>query len=103
MHCTYPSIRKCATPSDLLVNVVQVDEDDLLDLGLGQSIYSEGTSGVMFKGSQGTRQVYLTETVELAYEGRDQEGSWGFKLVEQARAALINGVGWSLVPLYCLI
>ncbi len=31
----------CAPKWDLLVNAVQIDEDDLLDLGLGKSIYSK--------------------------------------------------------------
>jgi hypothetical protein len=31
------------------------------------------------------------------------DGSWGLGLGEQARATLINAVGWSLVPMYHLV
>lgn len=53
-----------------------------------------------FQESQGTRQAYLT-TMELAYRGRGEDGPGASR--EQARAALINAVGWSLVLLYPLV
>jgi hypothetical protein len=49
--------------------VVQIDDDDLLDLGLGQSIYSKAQleEFLKFLDSQGTQRAYLMETVEPAY------------------------------------
>jgi hypothetical protein len=49
--------------------VVQIDDDDLLDLGLGQSIYSKAQleEFLKFQDFQGTQRAYLMETVELAY------------------------------------
>ncbi len=49
--------------------VVQIDDDDLLDLGLGQSIYSKAQleEFLKFQDPQGTQRAYLIETVELAY------------------------------------
>jgi hypothetical protein len=44
----------------------------------------------------------LTETAGLAYRGKGEDGSWGLGLGERAREALIDAVGWSLVPLNCL-
>ncbi len=39
--CAYPSIGECAPPRNLPVEAIQLDEDDLLDLGLGRSMYSK--------------------------------------------------------------
>jgi hypothetical protein len=103
-YCAYPSIRECAPPRDLPVKPVIIDEEDVLDLGLGRSIYSKAQveEFLKFQDSQGTRRAYLTKTAELAYGGRGEDGSWGLGLGERAREALIDTVGWSLVPLYRL-
>jgi hypothetical protein len=60
-----------------ILNTVQIDEDDLLDLGLGRSIYSKAQveEFLKFQDSQGNRRAYLTETAELAYGGRGKDGS----------------------------
>jgi hypothetical protein len=50
---SYPAIRECATPRDLPVDAVTIDEEDPLDLH--------------FQDSQGTRKAYLAETAALAY------------------------------------
>jgi hypothetical protein len=55
-----------------------------------------------FQASQGTRPSYLTEIAELTYGGHGKDGSWGLGMGERVRAALIDAMGWSLVPLYCL-
>jgi hypothetical protein len=67
-YCSYLSIRECAPPRDLLVNMVQVDEDNLLDLDLGWSIYCKAQveEFLKFQDSQGTRGAYLMEAEELA-------------------------------------
>jgi len=82
-----------------------VEEDDLLDLGLGRSIYSKEQveEFLRFQDSQGTRRAYLTETAERAYGGRGEDGAWGLGMGERAKSALIDAVGWSLVPMYRLI
>jgi hypothetical protein len=56
--------------------MVQIDDDDLLDLGLGQSIYSKAQleEFLKFQDSQGTR-AYLMDTVELAYGGCGKDKS----------------------------
>jgi len=65
------------------VEVVQIEEDDLLDLGLGRSIYSKagGREFLWFKDSQGTRKEYLAETAEMVYGGQQTTGpgdsGWG--------------------------
>ncbi len=101
-YCAYPSIRECAPPRDLLVKPVNIEDKDVLDLGLGRSIYSKAQveEFLKFQDSQGTRRAYLTETAELAYGGRGEDGSWGFGLGERAKESLIKTVGWSLIPLY---
>jgi hypothetical protein len=40
--------------------------------------------------------------VELAYGGRGKDRSWGLRLGERAREALIDTVGWFLVHLHHL-
>ncbi len=39
-YCASP-VPECAPPRDLPVEAVHIEEDDLLDLGLGRSIYSK--------------------------------------------------------------
>jgi hypothetical protein len=59
------------------VEAVNIDEDDLLDLGLGRSIYSteQVEEFLRIKDSQGTRKAYLAETVELVYSRRASDGT----------------------------
>ncbi len=40
-YCAYPSIRERAPPRDLPVKPVDIEDEDVLDLGLGRSIYSK--------------------------------------------------------------
>jgi hypothetical protein len=40
-YCAYPSIRECAPPRDLPVRPVNIEDENMLDLGLGRSIYSK--------------------------------------------------------------
>ncbi len=103
-YCAYPFIRECAPPRDLPVKPVNIEDEDVVDLGLGRSIYRKAQveKFLKFQDSQGTRQAYLTETAELAYGGRGEDGSWGLGLGERATEALIDTVGWSLIPLYRL-
>ena len=101
-YCAYPAIRECATPMDLPVEAVKIDEEDPLDLGLGRSIYSKEQIAEFqqFQDSQGTRKAYLAETAELAYSGRAADGTWGLGLGDRAREAIIDAVGISFIPLY---
>ncbi len=87
------------------MEAVNIDEEDLLDLGLGRSIYSKEQveEFLRFQDSQGTRKAYLAETAELAYSGRSSDGTWGLGMGERARAAIIDAVGLSLVPLYSIV
>jgi len=39
--CAYPVIRECAPPRYLPVEAVNIEKDDLLDLGLGMSAFSK--------------------------------------------------------------
>jgi hypothetical protein len=94
-YCAYPSIRECAPPRDLPVRPVNIEDEDMLDLGLGRSIYSKAQveEFLKFQDAQGTRRAYLTETAELAYGGCSEDGSWGLGLGERAKEALIDTVG----------
>ncbi len=69
------------------MKAVQIEDDNLLDLGLGLSIYSKAQveEFLKFQDSGGTRQAYLTETAELSYGGGGEDGSWGLGLGKQAR------------------
>ncbi len=104
-YCAYPAIRECAPPKDLPVEAVIINEEEVLDLGLGRSIYSKGQIAefLQFQDSQGTRKAYLAETEELAYHGRAADGTWGLGMGERAREAISNAVGMSFIPLYRII
>jgi hypothetical protein len=58
------------------VKTVNIEDEDVLDLGLGRSVYSKAKMEEFLKvqDSQGTRRAYLTETAELAYGGRGGTG-----------------------------
>jgi len=98
-YYTVPVIQECALPENLPVEAFYIDEDDLLDLGLGRSIYSKEQveEFLRLNNSQGTRKAYLAETVELTY------GTWGLGMGEQARGAIIDTVGLSLITLYRIL
>jgi hypothetical protein len=104
-YCAYPSIRECAASRDLAVREVHIDEDDLIDLGLGRSIYRQAQVKKFLKlqDFQGTWRAYLAENAELAYGGCSKHGSRGLKLCDRVRESLIDAEGWSLVPLYRLM
>ncbi len=56
-YCAYPPIRDCTPPRDLPVKLVNIKDKDVLDLGLGRSIYSKAqVEGFLkFQDFQGTR------------------------------------------------
>jgi hypothetical protein len=56
-YSAYPSIRECAPPRDLPVRPVQIEDKDVLDLGLGRSKYSKAQEEefLKFLDSQGTQ------------------------------------------------
>jgi hypothetical protein len=81
----------------LPVKPVKINDKDMLDLGLGRSIYSKAQveEFLKFQDSQGTRS-WPMEDVERMGPGDSSLG-------QCARGALIDAVGWSLMPLYCLM
>ncbi len=83
---------------------VKISDVNLLNLGLGRSIYSKEQMEdfARFQDSQNTRKAYLAEAAELAYLGRS-EGEWGLGLTELAREQIVNAAGYRLIPLYRLI
>jgi hypothetical protein len=103
-YCAYPPLRECAAPWDLPVRPVKIEDKEVLDLGLGRSIHSkvQVEEFLKFQDTQGTWRAYLTLSAELASGGRAEDWSWGLRLGKRAREALIDAVGWSLVPLYHL-
>jgi hypothetical protein len=64
------------------VKPVQIEEEDMLDLSLGRSIYSKAQveEFLKFQDSKGTWRAYLMETAELAYGGKARmgPGAWGW-------------------------
>ncbi len=83
---------------------VKITDVNVLDLGLGKSIYSKEQMEdfARFQDSQNTSRAYLAETAELAYLGRSR-GEWGIGLTDLARDQIVNAVGYRLIPLYRLI
>jgi hypothetical protein len=77
-YCSFPALRDCAEPAQLPVDPVKVSDVNLLNLGLGRSIYSKEQMEdfARFQDSQNTRKAYLAAAAELAYLGRSG-GEWG--------------------------
>jgi hypothetical protein len=88
----------------LPVDPVKIIDFNVLDLGLGKSIYSKEQMEdfARFQDSQNTRRAYLAETAELAYLGRSG-GEWWLGLTDLGRDQIVNAVGYRLIPLYRLI
>jgi hypothetical protein len=103
-YCSFPALRDCAEPAQLPVDPVKITDVNVLDLGLGKSIYSKEQMEdfARFQDSQNTRRAYLSETAQLAYLGRSG-GEWGLGLTDLARDQIVNAVGYRLIPLYRLI
>ncbi len=61
------------------VEAVNNEEDKLLGLGLGRSVYSKEQveEFLLFQDSQGTRKAYLAETAELGYGRQAKDRTWG--------------------------
>jgi hypothetical protein len=85
-YCSFPALRDCAEPAQLPVDPVKISDVNLLNLGLGRSIYSKEQMEdfAQFQDSQNTRKAYLAEAAELTYLGRSG-GEWGLGLTELAR------------------
>jgi hypothetical protein len=81
-----------------------IDEIEVMNLGLGKSIYSpeQIQEFVHFQESQGTRRAFLAKSTECVYKGRAQ-GEWGSGLTSEATDSLIDAVGYQLVPMYQMI
>ncbi len=79
-YCSFPALRDCAEPAQLPVDPVKISDVNLLNLGLGRSIYSKEQMEdfARFQDSQNTRKAYLAEAAELAYLGRGggRMGAW---------------------------
>jgi hypothetical protein len=103
-YCSFPALRDCAEPSQLPVDLVKISDVNVLDLGLGRSIYfkEQMEDFARFQDSQNTRKAYLAEAAELAYLGRSG-GEWGLGLTELARDQIVNAVEYRLILLYRLI
>ncbi len=80
-YCSFPALRDCGEPAQLPVDPVKISDVNLLNLGLGRSIYSKEQMEdfAQFQDSQNTRKAYLAEAAELAYLGRSG-GEWGLGL-----------------------
>ncbi len=78
-------------------------------MGKGRSVYEQPGIRVeleefaQFQDSQGTRKVYLAETAEMAYAGRNEKGEWGLALSLAAQGSLIDLVGANFFFLYKMV
>jgi hypothetical protein len=100
-YCSYPELKECHDPEMLPVDEVRIDPVQVSDIGLGKSIYTQEQFDefARFQDSQGTRKVYLAETAEMAYIGRNERGEWGLALSTAAQGSLIDIVGANLFSL----
>jgi hypothetical protein len=100
-YCAFPEIRDCAEPGKIPMKPVAIEDVNVMELGLGRSIYSpeQLEEFARFQESQGTRRAFLAESAERAYNTRVGD-QWGSGLSDLATAHLVHAVGHHLVPLY---
>jgi hypothetical protein len=77
-YCAYPQIQDCSEPGRIPIKPINIDDVEIMNLGLGRSIYSpEQLEDFMrFQESQGTRQAFLADSAECAYNSQ-VGGKWG--------------------------
>ncbi len=82
------------------MKAVQIEKEDMLDMGRSTYSKAQMEEFLEVQDSQGTQQAYLTETAELAYRGRGEGGSWGFRLGDQGGPHRCGGLvpGAPLLP-----
>ncbi len=104
-YCAYPIIKECVGPKELPVEEVKIEDESLLGMGLGRSIYSKEqlVQFAHFQDAAGTREAYLAESAQIAYAGRSTDGNWGLSLNNFATSQLMNMVGLSFIPLYWIL
>ncbi len=103
-YCAFPEIRDCAEPGKIPMKPIAINDIQVMNLGLGRSIYSPGKLEELarFQESQETRRAFLTESAERAYNSQ-AGGQWGSGLSDLATESLIDAVGYHLVPMYRVI
>jgi len=71
-YCAYPQIPDCIEPGRIPIKPVNLDDVEVMNLGLGRSIYSpEQLEEFMpFQESQGTRRAFLANSAEHACNSR---------------------------------
>jgi hypothetical protein len=104
-YCSYLELKECHDPEMLPVDEVRIDPVKVNDIGLGKSISTQQQLDefARFQDSQGTRKVYLAETAQMAYIGRNERGEWGLALSTAAQGSLIDIVGANFFPLYRVV
>jgi hypothetical protein len=104
-YCSYPDLRECHDPAMLPVDEVKIDPVTVNNIGLDKSIYTKEQleEFTTFQDIQGTRKVYLAETSELAYMGRNKKEEWGIALGTAAQLSIVDLVGMSFFPLYKVV
>ncbi len=63
-YCAFPEIRDCAEPGKIPMKPVAIEDVNVMELGLGRSIYSpeQLEEFARFQESQGTRRAFLAES-----------------------------------------
>jgi hypothetical protein len=104
-YCSYPVLKECHDPAMLPVDEVRINPVTINNIGLGKSMYTKEQlmEFTRFQDSQGTQKVYLAETAEMAYIGRNKKGEWGLALGSAAQGSLIDLVGVNFFPLYRVV
>jgi hypothetical protein len=84
-YCSYPKLRDCHDPAMLPMDEVKIEGLRMKDISLSKSIYTKKQlDGFATLARQSrNRRVYLDETAELAYIGRNEKGEWGLALEAQ--------------------
>jgi hypothetical protein len=103
-YCAFPEIRDCAEPGRIPMKPIAIDDINVMNLGLGRSIYSPAQleEFARCQESQGTRRAFLAESAERAYNSQ-AGGQLGSGLSDLATESLIDAVGYHLIPRYRVI
>jgi hypothetical protein len=99
-YCAFLEIRDCAEPGRIPMKPIAIDDINVMNLGLGRSIYSPAQleQFAHFQESLGTRRAFLAESAERAYNSWSG-GQWDSGLFDLATESLI--MPWGIIWCQC--
>ncbi len=91
----------------LLVDEIQIESLRMSDICRPRDEYLDKKNQLdefaAAQDSQDTQKVYVAQTAEFAYNGRNERGKSELVLGSQAQASMMDIIGMSFIPMYKVV